>query len=246
MSWPDQALRAARAKDLVLASGGEKCLCYIGALQYMKVHWGVDYGARHPAPHRIFGSSGGALIGFAIALGCSVEELYALTYRVAECFHVALDPTNLIETGGMSSHERLRTLIRKLLKAKTGRSSMKLGELAAETGVKFHSVLLSTHSNRIVWVGPDEDGDWPLEELIVASVSIPLLFQSVPYCRESFVDGGLLKSFPIDEADPAVMLGLRTIYTDPPRVPKPGIMQALQCVQLALSRTLAEYEWKLV
>lgn len=159
---------------LALGSGAARGLTHIGvikAIEEYKIK--IDY---------ISGSSIGALIGGAFAIGMSVEEIENIALQtnwklMAKIFSPTISLSSLVNTNYLS--EFLSTWF--------GNKTFE------DLKIPFSAVTADIQTGEIVVL---ERGD--LLSAIRASISVPILFSPVTIGRHKLVDGGLVNPTPVD------------------------------------------------
>ena len=194
-----------RDVDLVFEGGGVKGIGLVGALSTLEEH-----GYR---PHRVAGTSGGAIVASLLAAGYDAAQLrelvLSLDYRQFED-RAWEDKVPLIERSlsllldlGLYEGERLRAWIHELLAAHGVRT---FGDLPAgalqviASDVTTRRLLVLPRDALALGIEPDE-----LEVALAVrmSTSIPIFFEPVrfdnPRTGEThlIVDGGMLSNFPV-------------------------------------------------
>ena len=159
---------------LALGSGSARGLAHIGVLKVLE---------REGLPiDLIAGTSIGALIGGAYAIGLSVEEIEAIALatsfrRLVSFVDVAL-PTRALVNG-----KRIEDFIREIADGRT----------FADTRVPFACVAVDVTNGREVVL---REGD--LATAIRASISTPVVFAPVEHEGRLLVDGAVLNAVPVD------------------------------------------------
>jgi len=183
-----------RKVAFVLGGGGRLGACEVGMLRALF--------ERRICPDLIVGTSIGALNGAAVA----VEPTAATIDRLEEIW-TSLDKSevfsgtvfsgaaNLVRTRtALQSNQPLRTLIERLLPAKT----------FADLAVPFQCVAASIERASEHWFS-----EGPLVDAILASCAVPGILPAVAIDGEHFIDGGVVNSIPIARA---VELGATEIF----------------------------------
>ena len=155
---------------LSLSGGGARGIAHIGVLKALKEH--------QLEPSAVAGSSAGAIAGALFAAGLSIEKMmeFVKDSKVFRMINLGIPSGGLIKP----------TYIKKRLAAyiKEDRfEALKLPLYVAITN-------LNTGQLQIVNEGP-------LFDVVMASSSIPLLFQPVEINGYHYVDGGLLNNMPV-------------------------------------------------
>jgi NTE family protein len=179
---------------LALGSGAARGLTHIGALKAIEEK-GIKISY-------ISGTSIGALIGGAYALGFSVEELEKIALQtdwklMAKLFSPTLPIRSLVNTSYIN--EFLYTLY--------GNKSFE------DLTIPFSAVATDIQTGKMVVI---DDGD--LLTAIRASISMPIVFSPVTYGNYKLVDGGLVNPTPVDivknmKMDKVIAVNLRKFST---------------------------------
>ncbi len=155
---------------LALSGGGIKGLCHAGVIKALEEH--------NIFPDIISGVSAGAVVGAFYADGFSPDEIAALFEDIS-----FRKMTNLqIPEGGFFRIDAFERFLKKTLRAK------KIEELK----IPLKIVATDLDKGRSVTF---EKGN--LVEALVASSSIPILFSPKIINEVHYVDGGVLKNFPV-------------------------------------------------
>ncbi|HEX2296398.1 MAG TPA: patatin-like phospholipase family protein [Actinomycetota bacterium] len=178
----------------VLGGGGRLGACEVGMLRALF--------ERGVVPELIVGTSIGALNGAAVAAAPTagtIDRLEAIWTSLdkSEVFSgtVFSGAANLLRTRtSLQSNEPLRTLVERLLPAKT----------FADLAVPFQCVAASIERASEHWFF-----EGPLVDAILASCAVPGILPPVKIEDEHFIDGGVVNSIPIARA---VELGATEIF----------------------------------
>jgi len=183
-----------RKVAFVLGGGGRLGACEVGMLRALF--------ERRICPDLIVGTSIGALNGAAVAAEPTaatidrLEEIWTSLDK-SEVFSgtVFSGAANLVRTRtALQSNQPLRTLIERLLPAKT----------FADLAVPFQCVAASIERASEHWFS-----EGPLVDAILASCAVPGILPAVAIDGEHFIDGGVVNSIPIARA---VELGATEIF----------------------------------
>ncbi|MHC1559684.1 patatin-like phospholipase family protein [Actinomycetospora sp. C-140] len=214
------ARRTTRPADLVLEGGGVKGIGLAGAVAAM-----TDRGW---VPHRISGTSAGALVGAMAAAGATGEQLGEITSRldfreVADrrgIGHLPLVGPALAFLGGQGVYqgEWLHTWVDKELAALGVHTfgDLRIDDPSLPPAQRYRLVVTCSDLTlgqlvRLPWdyravYGLDPDTQ-PVADAVRASMAIPFLFKPATLTNprtgvtSTLVDGGLLSNFPIDSLD---------------------------------------------
>lgn len=155
---------------IALSGGGAKGFAHLGVLQALN--------ERGLYPGIISGTSAGALAGVLYADGHSPREILSFFKKKIFREFAGLG----IPYGGFFKSDGLRDFLKKHLKA------------TAFEGLKLPLYVLATdieHGESKVF------SSGPLIPAIIASCSVPVIFRPVKISNHFYVDGGLLKNFPV-------------------------------------------------
>ena len=171
---------------LVLSGGGIRGVAHAGVLQALD-----EIGIK---PFCISGTSSGAIVGAMYAAGIKPREMLELVGK-SDWFKV-IKPRLL--GGGLMKH----TYLRNLLKATIG--DKRFEDLA----IPLYVTATNLMSGKL-----EVFSSGPLLDVVVASSSVPLLFEPVEIKGEMYLDGGLIMNFPaqplIDKCD--VLVGVNLV-----------------------------------
>ncbi len=171
---------------IALSGGGTRGMVHVGALQALEEH-GIS-------PDVISGTSAGAIVGV----------LYANGYTPAELLEFSRENTFLkmmslrLPKKGFVKHTHLMKQLKKHIPENS------FGALKKSLYVAIANLNTGLAEFR---------SEGPLWEIIVASSSVPIIFEPIELDGELFVDGGLVKNMPAsilqDKAD--VILGVNLV-----------------------------------
>lgn len=166
---------------LALGAGGARGFCHIGVIEVL---------LENNIPINVItGCSMGALIGGGFASGVDSVEMREVARRVTNRTVFDLDLRNLFRKGGFARGNRSMRLFKSVVGKEATIQDCPIKFAAIATDLRNHQL----HVFR----------DGLMSEAVRASISIPGLFQPVRldgYPDKLFVDGGVLKRMPIDEA----------------------------------------------
>lgn len=159
---------------LALGSGGPRGLAHIGVIKTIR-----DEGI---AIHAIAGVSAGALVGGLYCAGGSVEKLLSITssFGYRDFFSVFFAPTF---SSGLVRTDKALSFLENILG----------GITIEELTIPFAAVATDLQTGEPVVIRTGS-----LARAIVASVSIPLLFEPSYYMGRFLVDGGVTIPVPVD------------------------------------------------
>lgn len=162
---------------LVLSGGGALGFAHIGAIQALEEH-GIK-------PDYISGTSMGAIIGVIYAAGYSVPQIMKIIqeekmYKIEKL----ITPNLGLKKRGLSSHATLRKTLKEMI-PQNNFDSLKIPFAVCVTNI-------TTGKYEYYYSG---DG---LIDRVVASASIPGVFEPVFIDNDTYVDGGVLNNLPAE------------------------------------------------
>ncbi|MEG1556086.1 MAG: patatin-like phospholipase family protein [Bacteroidales bacterium] len=166
---------AQKSVGIVLSGGGALGYAHVGALQALEESGIV--------PQYIAGASMGAIVGIFYANGMSPKEIYDMVY--AERFYKITKILSLVvgkDKMGLSSHKNILNLMNKYISHNSFDSLQK----------KFFVSVTNLSKQSAHLIG---SGGY-LKDYVLASSSIPAIFEAIIIDNEIFVDGGTLNNFP--------------------------------------------------
>lgn len=155
-----------------LSGGGARGIAHIGVLQALEEN-GIY-------PDIISGASAGAIIGAFYASGMQPQQIFQLV-RKSSLLRMF---TFGIPNRGITKLTYLKTLLEK--------------NIVSESFEGLSKNLIASISNLNTGLSEEVDSG-PLYDVIVASASIPLVFQPVEINGQIYVDGGLLNNLPMNK-----------------------------------------------
>lgn len=160
---------------LVLSGGGALGFAHVGALKALEES-GIQ-------PEYVAGASMGALVGVFVAAGYDADNITELVfsekmYDINKILKASLNPKGL----GFSSHAKVRALLDKYIPYNSF-DSLKLHYAVSASN-------LTIPESRLVTKGDQ------LKDYVIASMSIPGVFETITINGDKYVDGGLLNNMP--------------------------------------------------
>lgn len=197
---------------LALSGGAARGLAHIGVLEVLDEH-GIK-------PARISGASAGSLVGSLYAAGTKPADILKIFEEtsLAKIYRIGLP------TFGLTSLDKLKDVIQE-----------HLPETFEELHIPLHVSVanLTTGQYELIDNGP-------LVETIIASSSVPILFQPIKRGDELLVDGGLMNNLPVEplEGKESLIIGVDVIAVESPVQIDNVIEIALRSLDLALSEQM--------
>lgn len=155
---------------LALSGGSIKGFAHIGVLKYLEEQ-GANFGI-------VSGTSAGSLVAALYADGFHPEEIFEILSKLSFRSMASLTKVK----GGLFSIDNLKKLLKKNLRHKN------IEDLEKELRIVATDI---DEGKRKVF----DSGD--IADIVLASCSIPVLFQPHQINGVNYVDGGLFKNFPV-------------------------------------------------
>ena len=155
----------------------------------------------------ISGSSAGAILGFFLAVGKSLNEILDFSINIDTESHLKMNLKSLLKNFGLVD----TTCIKETLVKFVG-GSPKFRDLK----IKFHVAAMCVNTSSTVYFSRDTHPDMDVVDAVVASMSIPLLFSAFKYKGNIYIDGGSLEDAPafpflVKNGDDVFCIKLKTI-----------------------------------
>lgn len=205
-------------KRIVFTGGGLRSLGHFGVLEVLE-----QKGLLKNVKEYV-GVSAGALIGFCIMLGYSIEELQK---AVVEFDFTALQNAhpelvlNFLSQYGVDSGDEMEKLLKSLLRVKGFSAEMTFGQWAEQYPKAVHLRCYATNlnTNKIKEFSTEKTPDTSFVYALRASMSLPLYFTPVkdPETGHLLVDGGVVQNFPMNylsEDEKMSALGVSFLYSN--------------------------------
>lgn len=195
---------------VALSGGGARGMVHVGVLQALEEN-GIE-------PQIISGTSAGAIVGAFYAHGFSPEEIrrIASSQSLMRLFSLRIPNTGFIR----------HTLLRKLMEKHLPSNSFKQCQ-------KPLSVVVANLNTGLVEVY--DEG--PLFDYVIASSSVPILFEPLEINGQKYVDGGVVMNLPAspirDKCDVLIGVNLVPLVDMPADQFKSVISVGTRCFDLA-------------
>ena len=218
-SGPDAA--STPTLGLALSGGGTRGLVHVGVLQALE-----DNGIK---PSVISGTSAGSIVGALYVHGYSPAEIRDLAYGQRLTRVLSLK----VPYSGFVRHTFLRKLLEKLLPAND----------FSQCRMPFKVAVSNLNSGAV-----EVYHDGPMIDYVIASSSVPVLFEPVQIGDSRYVDGGLLMNLPASaiKEDCDVLIGVNLVPLTP--VPSSELKSLLgigtRCFDLAaLNNIIPQFDY---
>lgn len=154
---------------LALGAGGARGVAHIGFLQALE--------EEDIRPDFIVGSSMGAVIGAAYAMGTPISTMK----RAAESLRLLNLITPTKQKGGLFGTQKIRMLLERYIGDKQ----------IEEAKIPFHAIAVDMRQQEVV-----EFSKGSILDAVIASASIPTIFHPLTQGDQRFIDGGVLERVP--------------------------------------------------
>jgi uncharacterized protein len=198
---------------LAIDGGGIKGLIVARALMALEDELGGGPLINHPQLKVMAGTSTGAIITAAIAMGMKAEEITQMYVTMGQKVFPPLTPrwlpkaaeqadefTKMARKPFLYSNEKLIELLKSVIKDRTGKADLTLAELNQRLGsdkvLILTAVNITARRTRFLKSDQPDSGDWKLWEAILASSSAPIALPvwtgvSSDGKRAYYTDGGV-------------------------------------------------------
>tara|TARA_B100001094_G_C18090599_1_gene750194 strand:- start:311 stop:1261 length:951 start_codon:yes stop_codon:yes gene_type:complete len=174
---------------LVFSSGGVKGIMFLGCAAALK-----ERGILNNITHYI-GCSAGAIASAILAAGVDPREMFSKSLYIDPCDW----NSRITATQGLIKARRFKAMLERFL------GDVTLKELKPR--ITFSS--LNLHKRKTIYLDTRTHPDLKLVDAVMMSCSIPILFPTVEYKGEYYVDGAVCDPFPIHLAEnPNTTLGI--------------------------------------
>jgi len=176
---------------LVLSGGAIKGIAHIGVLKALEI--------KKILPHiKIFaGASVGTLVIGLYLLGYTSDQIY----EIVKCFDLNkmknIELSNLLASYGLDTGNRIETIVKRLIVAKSYKKDLTLKELYNITKKEFILVTTCLNTMSACYLSYKSHPDLELHKAIRMSISVPVFYTPVLHNDMYFLDGGCIDNYPI-------------------------------------------------
>lgn len=198
-------------ENIVFSGGGQRGFAYIGCLHALE-----SLGVRLKYLKAVGGTSIGALFAFALALRYNVDELHQRVQQLQIAQLLSLSIRNLYYQYGLDNCEHVKQYLIDMLAQKQFGANVTFAQLWRRSNIRLVVIATNIHTVEESVLSVDHTPDVSVVEAVLASLTIPVLFQprSLNQSPAVYVDGGLLNNFPIYYFPSASTLGLRLSWSN--------------------------------
>ena len=197
----------------MLGGGGVHGLSYVGVLLALETT-DPNLVSRF---NGCVGTSVGALIGLGVGLGLSARRLHALVIDTIDWtrLHVGIDLKALVERHGLETREGLAYLARLVLSEAGLSETATLCQIHKLTQKHFCCVVADLTQGQARYFDHLTMPHMRVEEAVVTSMCVPMLFEPVTIGASICVDGGIVDNLPVHFFDMSKSLVLRIVDAPP-------------------------------
>lgn len=167
-------------KHLVLGPASMGAFSQIGMLKRLE--------GRLKEVREISGSSAGAIIGFMLAMGLSVDEITNIAFDLDMKHFVSVSIGTFFKKYGFVGTEPIRDQFARII----GKDPT-----FAELDVKLHVAAFCLNDATTVYFSRDTHPDMKVIDAVVMSMSIPVVFAASVYEGKTYVDGSTTEFHPV-------------------------------------------------
>lgn len=183
---------------LILSGGGMRGVMFIGALRYLYIE------NLHRNITHIAGTSVGSIIGLAIALKFTIEELENVILKGKQNTKLCNIPykncIKLITECGLTDVDIFSNYLKEYVKIKYPDidDNITFSYLAKRFGINFYVSATNIYTCKNKIFSLDTTPDVCVFKACSASMAIPMLFKPIKINEDYYYDGGFTNNFPIN------------------------------------------------
>jgi predicted acylesterase/phospholipase RssA len=176
-------------RSLFLSGGGLKTAMFVGALAALDLS----------SVERFYGVSAGSILAVLLASGASPRKLRELFEGSgwAQLFFESLHLSQLLSCRALLDHRKLCAFLEALLQEAGVPPRCTLGGLRARSGRSFGCFFLDLHGRRLLLYTSESHPHVLLLDAVVASCSLPAIFEPQQLGELACVDCGLFNNAPL-------------------------------------------------
>lgn len=199
---------------LVISGGGVKGIVFIGALKYLEELSNIRSDIKVDIK-RIYAVSVGSIIGFLYAIGYTSEEMENEIFRLDINSLKSIRLKTFIKNYGLDSGKKIMKWLESLVEKKGYDKNITFKQLLKLRGVDLNIGSTNLNKYKAVYFNNEISPNLRIVRAIRMSIGIPLIFSSVKYKGEVYVDGGVINSYPIKNVDKLEnVLGLKILLNN--------------------------------
>jgi len=190
--------------NLVLSGGGYNTFAILGALDILHDEGALDH------LECLAGASAGAILSVLIALGITPREICDLEDLLMGSCVKFNDVRSFVLSGCPLTSNPIRVGLKKVMEGYPGIET--LADLRDTMGKNVTIVATRILSGKPEYFDADSPVQYPLVDLLVASASLPMLFEPAHLGGNSYWDGGLFDNLPFQIYPPESTLVVNLSY----------------------------------
>lgn len=199
---------------LVISGGGVKGIVFIGAFKYLEELNNTRNDIKIDIK-RIYAVSVGSIIGLLYAIGYTSEEMEQEIFKVDTKSLQNIRLKTFIKNYGLDSGKKIMTWLEELVEKKGYNKTITFKQLLKLRGVDLNIGSTNLNKYKAVYFNSIISPNLRVVRAIRMSIGIPLVFSSVKYKGEVYVDGGVINSYPIKIVDKLEnVLGLKILLNN--------------------------------
>lgn len=180
-------------KKFAFSGGGIRGIAYIGCLRALENRGLLDY----TKISKISGTSIGSLFAVMLCVGFTASEMQEEVLNIDFTTFQDISFSRFVINYGLDSGLKFIEWISKLLHKKTGNDNITFLELYKKTRITLIITGTCLNTRKVKYFNYLNTPHLKIKHAIRISTSIPLLYTSVKYKNEFYVDGGILDNYPL-------------------------------------------------
>lgn len=196
-----------KISNLVLSGGGMLGLGYIGLFRYLEEK-GVIASNQLKT---ITGCSAGAAFGTFLSLGYTSSELEIIfkTFNFKDYIKISADALiRFLCVKGIENGNNLRDFIKNCIKNKTNDENITFLQAFKKYNITLQIGITNLTKSQFELLNYKTHPDVPIYNAIIASMSIPFVFEPVNINGDLCCDGGIIDNLPVDYIDNSIIPSL--------------------------------------
>lgn len=184
-------------KYLVLGSGGISGLAFLGALKELHKQEYLDL----KNIKSYCGCSIGALISYLLLIGYTLNDLIYLGIKMdfKDFLEInAEDALSFFNNYGFDRGKKMKLILESFTTKRGINKNITLKDLYDITQKHFIITVVCVNTRKVEYLDYKKNPDLSVIDCIRASMAIPFLFQPVILNDKCYIDGGVVKAFPIE------------------------------------------------
>lgn len=185
---------------LVISGGGVKGIVFIGTFKYLEELSDIRTDVKIDIK-RIYAVSVGSIIGLLYAIGYTSKEMEDEIFRMDTKSLQNICFKTFIKNYGLDSGKKIMKWLEELVEKKGYNKTITFKQLLKLRGIDLNIGSTNLNKYKDVYFNSDISPNLRVIRAIRMSIGIPLVFSSVKYKGEIYVDGGVINSYPIKNVD---------------------------------------------